>query len=81
MIDAAAVAVPCSLMFLLLLSVTLLLLNLVQMTVRLRSVKHNHMVPGCLQTAKLNSTDSKLQGTLSKAWAWLQYSNVAVITP
>ncbi len=46
MIDAADVAVPCSLLFLLLLNVTLLLLGLVQMTVSLRSVKHNHMIPG-----------------------------------
>lgn len=69
MIDAADIAVPRSLLFMLLLNVALLLLGLVQMTVRLRSVKHDHMIPGYLQTAKLNSTDSKLQGTLSKAWA------------
>ena len=36
--------------------------------------------PWILQTAKLTSTDSKLQGTLSKAWTWPQHSNVVVIT-
>ena len=36
--------------------------------------------PWMLQTAKLNSTDSKLQGTLSKAWVWPQHINVVVIT-